>query len=75
MTEGTVISKALFTYINRDQKALAKMLVKRQTPGFSVTIHIRNIFPYCFIVQTQPYTIIIVDLQERNKTGYLGYKE
>lgn len=57
-------SKAPFTYVNRYQKALAKMLVKRQTPGFSVTIHVWNILLYCFIIQPQPNTIIIVDLWE-----------
>lgn len=40
------------------------MLVKREAPGFSVTIHVRNILLYCLIIQSQPYTIIIVDLWE-----------
>lgn len=57
-------SKAPFTYVNRYQKALAKMLVKREAPGFSVTIHVRNILLYCLIIQPQPNTIIIVDLWE-----------
>lgn len=56
--------KPPFTYVNRDQKTLAKVLIKGQAPGFSVTIHVRNILLYCLIIQSQPHTIIIMDLQD-----------
>lgn len=40
------------------------MLIKREAPGFSVTIHVRNILLYRLIIQSQPHTIIVVDLRE-----------
>lgn len=53
-----------YTYINRDQEVSAKMLVKREAPGFSVPIHVGNILLYSVIIQSEPHTIIIVDLWE-----------
>lgn len=53
-----------FTYVDRDQEASAQMLVKREAPGFSVPIHVWNILLYCLIIQSEPDTIIIVDLWE-----------
>lgn len=43
------------------------MLVKREAPGFSVPIHAGNVLLYCFIIEPEPYTIIIVDLQENKQ--------
>lgn len=40
------------------------MLVKREAPGFSVPIHVGNILLNCLIIQSEPDTIIIVDLWE-----------
>lgn len=53
-----------YTYINRDQEVSAQMLVKREAPGFSVPIHVGNILLYSLIIQSEPHTIIIVDLWE-----------
>lgn len=53
-----------YTYINRDQEISAQMLVKREAPGFSVPIHVGNILLYSLIIQSEPHTIIIVDLWE-----------
>jgi hypothetical protein len=41
------------------------MLVKREAPGFSVTVHVRNILLYCLLIQSQPHAIIIVDLGKK----------
>ena len=43
------------------------MLIKREAPGFRVTIHVRNILLYCLIVQSQPYTIVIVNLRNKQQ--------
>lgn len=53
-----------YTYINRDQEVSPQMLVKREAPGFSVPIHTGNILLYSLIIQSEPHTIIIVDLWE-----------
>lgn len=41
------------------------MLIEREAPGLGVAIHVRNILPYCLLVQSQPHAIIIVDLGEK----------
>lgn len=62
-----LLSRPPSTYVGWDQEAPAQVLVKREAPGFSVPIHAGNILLYCFIIEPEPYTIIIVDLQENKQ--------
>lgn len=55
------------TYVGWDQQAPAQVLIKREAPGFSVPIHAGNILLYRLIIESEPYTIIIVDLQENKQ--------
>lgn len=50
------------TYISRDQEGPAQVLVKREAPSFSVPIHAGNVLLHCLVIESEPYTIIIVDL-------------